>query len=325
MTDLWATQLLECSFGGIRLDVQTTEDEAGRVIATHLIPHREGAPVRDMGAEPRTTKVKAIFFQVDDDDDPRERFYFFKAKADEGSTQTFVHPISGRYRAKVGAMTWSTASEPRDVIMVDCTFHEDADAPATLDATSGAPLGAGLAEVSAAAADLDASLVEVNAELPDDIEPLATTVGADSVSTVTAWQDAATDLDDPLTLRRVNLELVSLSNAISAETDRFELATNPERWPIARNLSNLHHSLRRAAAVLTEESPRIITITVTAPTNLLALAARTYPGDDAIARADQLLNLNDIRNPARLEAGTRLKAYAVKTSTRLRSPRLFGR
>jgi prophage DNA circulation protein len=325
MSDLWERQLVECSFGGLRLDVLTTEDEAGRVLVTHQIPHREGSPVRDMGAEPRTTRCKLIFFQVDADDDPRERFYFFKAKVDEGATQTFVHPISGRYRAKVGAMTWSAAAEPRDVISVECTFHEDADVPATFEAGGGSPTGAGLAEVEASAADLDASLVEVNDELGEDEEPLTSTVGADAVAKVGGWQDASVDLDDPLTLRRVNLELVAMSNAISRETDRLALATHPERWPIARSLSNLHHNLRRAAVVFTEESPKTFEITVRAPTNVYTLAARTYPGDDPERRAEQLMQLNDIPNPARLEPGTRLKAYTRKTSTRLRTPRLFGR
>lgn len=325
MSDLWLKQLVECSFGGIRLDVQTTEDEAGRVLSTHLIPHRDGAPVRDQGAEPRTTRCRIIFFQTSPDDDPRERFYFFKAKADEGATQTFVHPISGRYRAKIGAFTWSAAAEPRDVIMVECTFHEDSDVPATFIAGGGAALGAGLAEIQASSRALDDSLVEVNAELPDDATPLSSTVGTSAVSKVEAWQASTGDLEDPLTLRRVNLELVALSNEISKETDRLALATHPERWPIARALTNLHHNLRRAAAVFTEESPRVFEITVNAPTNIFTLAARTYPGEDAEQRAEQLMNLNDIPNPARLEAGTRLKAYAAKTSTRLRSPRLFGR
>lgn len=325
MSDLWETQLVECSFGGIRIDVQSTEDAAGRVVVTHQIPHREGAPVRDQGAEPRTTRCKIIFFRVDENDDPRERFYFFKAAVDLGKTQTFKHPITGSYKAKVGAMTWSAAAEPREVINVECTFHEDSNVPATFEEEGGTALGVGLAEVEASAAALDDSLVEVNAELGDDTDLLTSDVGSDSVATVAGWEAATASADDPLTARRVNLELVALSNKISAETDRLALALYPERYPIARSLSNLHHNLRRAAAVFTQESPRIIEITVLAPTNVYTLAARTYPGENAEQRAEQILNLNDIPNPARIEVGTRLKAYAKKTSTRLRSPRLFGR
>lgn len=327
MADLWEQQLFECRFGGIRLDVQSVEDNLGRVVVTHQIPHREGSPVRDQGAEPRVTRARIIFFPLDERDDPRERFYFFKALADEGRTQTFVHPITGSYRAKVGQLNVSAAAEPRETIMVECTFHEDADVPATFESSAGAPTGAGLDEVSAAAADLDDGLVEVNDELLEfdpDAEPLSTTVGADSVATVQGWEDSAADVDDGLTARRVNLELVALSDSISRETDRLELMLHPERQPIARALSNLHHSLRRASEAFVRESPRVVEVTVLAPISVFALAARTYPGEPFEARADQIINLNDIPNPARIESGTRLKVYSRDTSSSLRSPRARG-
>lgn len=319
--DLWEKQLFECRYGGIRLDVQTTQDSLGRALATHRIPHREGSPVRDQGAEPRVTNCRIIFFPVDAADDPRERFYFFKALVDEGRTQTFVHPITGSYRAKVGELSVSAAAEPRETIMVECSFHEDSDVPAVFESGAGAPTISGVDEVSAAAADLDDGLVEVNAELDDDLLPLETTVGTDCVTQVQAWETAASDADTGITPREVNLQLVALSDQISDETDRLELALHPERQPIARALSNLHHSVRRAASAFIEESPSIIEITVLAPTNVYALAARTYPGEPVEQRVEQLLQLNDIANPARIEANTRVKAYSTRTSSRLRSPR----
>ncbi len=319
--DLWESQLFECRFGGIRLDVQSTEDSLGRVVVTHQLPHLEGAPVRDQGAEPRVTRCRIIFFPLDDRDDPRERFYFFKALVDEGRTQTFTHPITGSYRAKVGQLSVSAAAEPRETLMVECSFHEDSDTPAAFEGGPGAPIGSGSDEVRAASADLDAGLVEVNDELiadDPDAEPLTTTVGADCVTTAQGWEDAAASADDGITARRVNLELVALSDSISRETDRLELAIHPERWPIARALTNLNHSIRRASEAVVRETPRIVEVTVVAATSVYALAARTYPGEPFEARAEQILNLNDIGNPARLEPGTRLKVYSRDTSGRLK-------
>lgn len=325
--DLWEQQLFECRFGGIRLDVQSTEDQLGRVVVTHQIPHLEGAPVRDQGAEPRTTRCRIIFFPLDEKDDPRERFYFFQAKVAEGRTQTFTHPITGSYRAKCGPLTLTAAAEPRETLMVECTFHEDSDTPAAFESGAGAPAAAGTDEVRAASADLDAGLVEVNDELladDPDAEPLSTTVGTDCVTAATGWEDAAASADDGITARRVNLELVALSDSISRETDRLELALHPERWPIARALANLHYSIRRASEAVVRETPRLAEVTLLAATSVYALAARTYPGEPFEARAEQILNLNDIPNPARIEAGTRLKVYARDTSGRLKSPRLSG-
>jgi prophage DNA circulation protein len=324
--DLWTGQLIQCSYAGLRLDVQTTSDANGRVVVTHQLPHREGSPVRDQGAEPRVTRCQIIFFPTDPKDDPRERFSIFLQLANQGKPRKFVHPISGSFYALVGELTWSAAAEPRETIMVECSFHEDAHQPATFDDRgSGMAVNSALAVAEAAVKDFDDGLVEVNAELGEDEEPLTSNLGADVVAQVSGWETAAADMDDPLTARKVNLELVALANKISAETDRLDVYTKPERWPLARALSNLHAAVRRAAATFTEESPRIIEITVTAPTNVYTLAARTYPGDSMDQRADQLLRLNDIRNPARIEAGTRLKAYSRGTSTRLRNPRAFGR
>jgi hypothetical protein len=326
--DLWERQLYECYFGGVRLDVQSTSDTGGRVVATHQIVHREGAPVRDQGAEPRVTQCRIIFFPLDVNDDPRERFFFFKALVDEGKTQTFDHPITGKYRAKCGSLTWSAAAEPRETIAVECSFHEDSDIPAAFEAGPGAPSLAGVDQVAAASAELDDGLVEVNDELlalDDESEPLTSTVGAESIAQVQSWETAASDIDTGISAREINLQLVAISDAISRETDRLELATHPERQPIARSLANLHYSVRRAASAFIEASPRIIEITIVAPTNIYSLAAASYPGEPVEQRVEQLLQLNDIANPARLEAGTRIKAYSARSSPRLRSPRLSAR
>jgi prophage DNA circulation protein len=320
MRDTWESQLIECSYGGLRLDVQSTSDELGRVLVTHAIPHREGAAVRDQGAEPRVTQCKLVFFPLDDQDDPRERFSLFKALADRGA-HTFVHPITGSYRAYVGKISVNAAAEPREMLSVDAEFHEDSDEPAAFEEREIAPSASGLVEVEAAAQAFDDGLVEVNAELPEGAEPLTSDVGARAIATATAWDSSALDLNDPLTLRRVNMELVALSDAISAETDRLELATTPERWPLARTLSNLHHNLRRAASAFTQETPTIIEITVVHTTSVYALAASTYPGEPVDRRADQLIALNDLPNPARIEAGTKLRAYSRER--RLRARRLI--
>jgi prophage DNA circulation protein len=82
--------------------------------------------------------------------------------------------------------------------------------------------------------------------------------------------------------------------------------------------------VRRASDAFIRESPRVVEVTTLDVTNVYAVAARTYPGEPFEARAEQILNLNDIPNPARIPGGTRLKVYARDTSSRLKTPRLRG-
>jgi len=317
--DKWGSTLFECSWGGVRLDVQSTSDAGGRALFTARRPHRNAHPVRDMGGEPRVSRCRIVFWPVDATDDPLERFYFFKALVDNGDTRTFVHPISGRFRAKVGELSWSADSEERDTITVECSFHEDDDEPAVFEAGAGAPVSTGVEEVSAAAADVNLALADFNAEqlaADEDWEALETTVTTEAVELAEEWEAGA----DALSQREVALDLVAISNKIQEETDRLELATNLDRHPIMVALSDLHAQLRNAADAVFVESPRLIEITVTAPMSLWMLCSETYGADQAEDRVEQIIRLNDILNPARLEAGTRLKAYAATSSSQLRTP-----
>ena len=320
--DLWEDQLFECSFGGIRIDVQSVADTNGRVLATHRRPHRDGAPVRDLGGEPRVTRCRVIFFQVDAADDPRERFFFFKDLSDRGVTQTFVHPIAGAYRAKIGQLDWSAAAEPRNVIVVECTFHEDSDVPAVFDAGPGTPPRAGVDEVSASAAAVDSALVDYNDGLvDDDIEPISTPTTGHAVLQAQAWEDG-----DDHTARNVGHDLAALSAEITTETDRLELAEDLDRYPIMIAFISLHDALKRAAQSVIQDEPRIVDVTIQVTTNIYTFAASVYGAADVDSRVEQIIRLNDIPNPARLEAGSRVKIYAAAPDHRLRTPssRRFG-
>lgn len=320
MADLWESQLYECSWGGIRLDVQSTEDTNGRVLAVFQIPHRDGSPVRDMGAEPRVTRVKALFFRTSITDDPRERFRQFKALVDRGEPATFVHPLSGSFRAYVGEFSWSAASEPRDTITADVAFHEDSDVPAVFEAGPGATAKVGAAEVEADAAVATAAMAEYNDGLvdPDEGEVLDTSIVDESTALARTWEESG----EELAARDVDLALGSTSARLQAEIDGLEVDGSLELFPVLSALTTLHATLRRAAASVVQDSPRTFEITVTAPTPLYVIAQRVYGGAEAHARMDQLLRLNSIPNPARIEPGTRLRAMQPTTSARYGSARV---
>lgn len=317
--DIWEQILFECSYGSIRLDCQSTTDRNGRVLATYESPHKDGARQEDMGAEPRTTRCRIIFFQLAADDNPHERFAFFKDLVHQGETQTFTHPISGSYRAKVDDFTWSATAEERGVIYVDCTFNEDSDEPATFDIGPGSPSSAGSIDVAAASAAVQVELDSINDEgLIDDpyYEPLESDALDESVTLVETWE-----LADPndLSPSSVSTDLARVTNQLQDLTDEWELATNLDRYPLMVAVSNLIYTLRLAASSFVEDVPRFFEIRVTAPTPLMLIAQRTYGGEEAEDRFYELIRLNDIDNPAMIDAGTVLRAQSPDSSPRLKA------
>jgi hypothetical protein len=161
--------------------------------------------------------------------------------------------------------------------------------------------------------------VEVNEELGlEGSSALSTTVHEDALELAETWEAAE---PGALTSRDVTMALNSLTNDLEREMDRLELATDLDRWPVLQAFNRLLYSVRKAAETVITDTPRIVDWRPLAPTSLFAFCQRTYGADEAEERADQIERLNDIKNPARIEAGTVLKVPAASSSPRLRSPR----
>jgi prophage DNA circulation protein len=317
MDDQWAAQIYESSFGGVRLDVLSTQDDLSRALARYKYPHRDGADVEDMGGEELVTNCRVIFFPRDGQD-ARSAFLDFIAVTKRGVTQTFVHPLFGEIRAKAGKIGVAAEFGTRDTIMVDVEFVEDTAEAGMFPAGAGAPVASSVDEVKSIGTDIDNGLVDVNDGLiEDDEEPISTTVHTEAITAVTAWEE-----DDTLTERDVRFAASTLANRIDSETDRLELAFDVSRYPLVTAFTRLHWAVRRAAEAFIQRTPRLFEITVAAPRPLLVIAAETYGADQASTRYEQLLSLNDIRTPNRVPRGTVLKAQVPgdPLEARLRRP-----
>ena len=317
MDDQWSTQIYESSYGGLRLDVLSTHDDLSRALARYKYPHRHGADVEDMGGEEWTTTCRLIFFPRDGQD-ARQAFLDFVAITKRGLTQTFVHPLFGEVRVKVGHIGADAEFGTRDTIMVEVEFIEDTTEAGVFTAGAGAPVSSSVDEVKAISADIDSGLVDVNDGLiEDDEEPISTDVGTHAVTAVTSWEE-----DDTLTERDVRFAAATLANEIAAETSRLELAFDVGRYPLVTAFARLHYAVRRASEAFIQRTPRLFEITVAAPRPLIVIASETYGADQAFTRYEQLLQLNDVRTPNRVPRGTILKAQVPGNAleTRLRRP-----
>lgn len=318
--DRWGDTLFEASYGGVRLDIQVTEDEESRILQRSEYPYVTGADIKDRGGMARVTQCHIVFFHNDDDllidrtgsQDFRKRFDTLRALKNAGEPQTFVHPIDGEFTALIGNFRWSASSEPRDMIVVDCTFEECTTVAAVSGLTPGTAKRIGPQDVDA---DADTLRAAIHKGHEDDPELTDDTSACDLASSIVhGWDELQKDS------RTINLELVRASNALDAMNDSLELASNLRRYPILRAITGLRSNLRLAAENFQQRTPRLIEIEVKAPVPLLVLMGRVYGARQASRRADEFNDLNDVRNPARIEPG-KYRGQAPGDSSGLRSPR----
>jgi prophage DNA circulation protein len=286
MSDVWESILYEASYGGVRLDVLSVDGQAGRSVVRHSYPNRDGANIEDMGRDVRVESVKAIFFGPDH----RDRFVAFVAQKDRGEALPFVHPLFGEMtRARVTNFSYSIAAEPRETIYADITFEEDTTTPSAFDAGAGTPIMAGVDAVTASAAEFNSAALAIG---------LVSTVADDAVIVADGWATTAK------TARDIQNELNDASTQIQAAIDEWELATDIAAYPVVAAASNLMANLRNAAASVLATTPRLMSVTVTAPLPLRCLIAQTYPTAEWEDRTTEAMALNDIPDPTRLEPGS---------------------
>jgi prophage DNA circulation protein len=300
--DEWESLLFQCSYGGILLDVVSTEDDVSRVLARHEFPFQDGAVLQDMGATPRSTQCEVVFIptvgQKDNHINRLTTFLNFCNDAHRGAPPTFVHPLTGSYPALPEGISVSAASDARDFIKVSVTFVEAGLDPAAFETRGDESVGAGVAEVGVAREDVTGALLDPG--LPDPLysDP---SVEDDSLSTAELWRDTV-----GITPREITLELNRISARINDEIDNFEVLTNVDRYPVYLAYLKLQASIRRAAELAIQTAPKLTEIVLKRTEPLLALMARIYGGRRALAQYTRTRELNDIPNPNRLEVGARL-------------------
>jgi len=308
--DIWEDLLFECSFGGVRADCQSTSDDSGRAIVPQVRIGGDGASIDDEGAEPRVTRLRLIFFQLAPDDNPHERFAFFFQAAQQGTVQTFIHPITGQYKGKIGEFSWSATAEERATITVDCTVHEHSDVPAVFDIGAGSPTTVGPEAVAADAGLVDDELGLVNDDLDPDGQLDDDGLIDETVETTAGWQDLVEDPDVEVgdLSRQINNDLRSLNDKLQQLIDDWDLATDVSRYQLLVALQNLHYTVGRCADTFLVTTPKTFEARVgDIEISLLQLLLKLY-GSASKARDnyDAAISLNEIENPGRLDPGTTL-------------------
>lgn len=294
---LWEKVLYEATFAGIRLDVTSSNGDRSNSVAEHRSPYKAGSRVEHTGEDPWVESLSLIFTGPDH----LERYEaFLRAKA-KPDPQLLIHPIHGSKYCLVASCSESISPDRWDTIDVQATFIEHSPLIGVVGPGAGRSLDAEVQNVAAEAARLDSALADMGAE---------SAVPARAGSIAAGWKAPST------TLRKVNLEVVSIANDIAALTEALNVATDIRAWPVIRSLELLQSNVRNAGEAFAATTPRLMEITVLEPVPLLTIAARTYGAKQANARYEELRSLNDVKNPARVEAGTVLKAQSPEAPRR---------
>lgn len=293
----------EARFAGVRLDVRAVSASHGRSVAEHTGPRRDGADLEDLGRDAWRCTLDLVFFDrpgiAEDEGDYMERFQTFQALVEDGTPRTLVTPYEGSRRCRVGPFDHSADADAGPFILATATFIEERATRAIAEAGVGVPVTAGARAVQVAATNAKAAVADLG---DDDLLPL---VPDDAAAAADAWET-----DPDTSPRAVQLEVGSLTERLQAELDGFSALDDLELYPVLRAYTLLQDALRRAAEAITQQTTRLVTLNVLAPTPLRMIAAGFYGADQSEQRFAELLELNRFAYPALVPAGSTLVAYA---------------
>ncbi len=256
--------------------------------------------LQDRGRKVRRADATILFLSQPGLGSYLDRFEEFRKLANTESAELFVHPLVGSYHARVEGLTHDANADAQEVV-VTCTFLAEQEPDSIAPVGAGVAPIAGVASIAVASEAADAELAAAGLTSP---------IPTDVLNAVTGWSDQA---DGELDSQQVFLDVASLSGRISDEIAAFDLATDLSRWPAYRALILLSYQLRRAGEAFTSDVTHLLNITITVARPLLAIAAELYGPELAPSMATKLAKINRIRTPARVPAGSTLRAPAEAT------------
>jgi len=282
----WTDQIQVVTWGGIEIDVISVDDDLSRRVVEYSYPYKDGAELEDLGREPRRTNVVAVFFGSD----YLERLVELITLIDQGKTQAFQHPVLGRWQAKCSRSTVKHSHERRDYADLDLELIEDGVNTSIPQIES---VGAVQDEMETRIDDLQ----DATDNLIEDTD--ATQAFIDDAGTyVTDVEDQEGDRSDRLEqLKRFQKDAIAELDAI-ADNIKTNAALQAIR-SVMGSATRLKERIERLAPRLTEKELSI-------HTPLVSIAATLYGDPD---RTDELLRINQIRNPLLVPPGTKLKVF----------------
>ena len=296
----WKNQLDTASFGGATFQCQKLGDGVVRHLATFKYPYKDGADLEDMGREPRTTKLSAVFFGPEYMTDLGELMLV----VDAGRAMTFKHPLLGTWKARASLSSIDHTWDFRDGCMVEITVIEDGTNTELPTLFSVAALKDKVTLEQAALALWLADLPTTVDGSPEIVDQFAE---VDDLLT-----DFVADVESELAFH-VDQAMNELRNAVADGIDlcREYFPRENDIWNVIKGSHAVLESCRQLAARAMSDLPAWEQYTLLVDTPLPLIAFSKY-GDAAESLA--LEAMNKIRNPNKIDAGTVLTIFAKAKS-----------
>jgi len=288
----------EGSFGGVRLWLSKISTDRSRAQVVHELNGDEHV-VQDRGRALVRARCTVQFDRMKDDDlEPLERLQALNAVIDD-KPRIFRHPSSGSYLARIGS--FQEDIDEHGTITAEIEVLQVADVQAVFPAGAGTIAATGEGAVAAASDALDLELADV---------ALASPIGGNAKAAVDGWTSSET-----VDTRAVLTQVGSLTSDLGAQADTLD--GDIGLWSAFKATVLLSEAVRAAADAATADTAQTFVVRIASPVALRAVLASVYSAEEADARYDQAMQLNDIASPAWLEPGTEL--LLPKTVARRRS------
>jgi prophage DNA circulation protein len=308
MAATWSDILQDGGYDGVKFEFVRSTLEGGNDIDQQTFPNRAGQKIKGRGRKGRRFRILAIFVE----DDYPDTMNALLAKLENGGVpKEFVDPIFGSMQASVENFTVThDADDASDAATIDISLVEDTNGEQGLKAiTNTTParanaVRAGVTNVFAALSALQAA-TEVQND-PHVLEVVGLVNAATSATSTMADSLEATgdQLSAPAVQQQANAALASIDLAVSSNADYDSI----ESYDLGAALLAMSAAASGLAQDLIEAKPPLQIFVVRADTNLLALAFDLY-GDSS--RAEELLALNSLPDPAFIPVGWKVQAYGT--------------
>lgn len=295
--------------GGTPIDLhtymQSVRDTLRQRIAIHEYLKVDGGEVELMGRSPNRYQFTINYVGSRTDSLPgwRKQYAALAARLDKSPKGILIHPVFGQIRVCVESIDGASidVSRATDHVAIPISFVADGInsnySPETATSTESWLTVATdqIAEVSAVAAPYTSAATQV-ANFASSVATYADAARAAS-NTSTPDPALATQLETVTTNANAAIDAIEADPAVERNADAFDAVSSIEL---------VADACTQSYEALALSKPVLVTYTVKADTNLLALASLLY-GNDAGERVEEILTLNRIADPYRILSGTVLQ------------------
>jgi prophage DNA circulation protein len=209
--------------------------------------------------------------------------------ADDGLPHEFTHPLLGRWNARIRSLAISHQSSARNFVAVKIEIIEDG-----IDSF----LPEIIPSMEQLQTDLDADLEEL------DQQRVAYGIGT-LATAITRIQELKKNIESQI--YDVQRKVDTVRKALDDSMDHARKLTTPKQWPVVRACRRTARNCMKLAERVQQKKPivRGEETNVQAPISVIAHARY---GDSN--RAEELIAINNLKNPFLIPPGTQLKVYA---------------